>query len=49
MAVVTLSGYAGTGSDQVGVLAARLLNADYVDRLVLSGAAKRIGFHGRSP
>lgn len=43
MAVVTLSGYAGTGSDQVGVLAARLLNADYVDRLVLSGAAKRIG------
>ena len=43
MAVVTFDGPRGSGGYEVGVLAARLLNADYVDRLVLAEAAKRIG------
>ena len=43
MAVVTLNGPIGSGGHEVGVLTARLLNADYVDRLILAEAAKRIG------
>jgi cytidylate kinase len=43
MAVVTFNGPIGAGGNEVGVLAARLLNADYVDRLILAEAAKRIG------
>ena len=43
MAVVTLNGSAGAGTDQVGIQTAKLLGADYVDRLILAEAAKRIG------
>ena len=43
MAVVTINGPIGAAGHEVGVLAARLLNADYVDRLILAEAAKRIG------
>ena len=43
MAVVTFHGPIGSGQSEVGILTARLLNADYVDRLVLAEAAKRIG------
>ena len=43
MAVVTMNGPIGSGTNEVGVHAARLLHADYVDRLVLAEAAKRIG------
>ena len=43
MAVVTFTGPPGTPGGEVGVLVARLLNADYVDRLILAEAAKRIG------
>ena len=43
MAVVTFNGPIGAGGNEIGVLAARLLNADYVDRLILAQAAKRIG------
>jgi len=42
MAVVTFNGPIGAGGTEVGVLTARLLNADYVDRLILAEAAKRI-------
>ena len=43
MAVVTVNGPPGCLGDDVGLAAARLVNADYVDRLVLAEAAKRIG------
>jgi cytidylate kinase len=43
MAVVTLNGPIGAGGVEVGVEAAKLLKADYVDRLLLAEAAKRIG------
>ena len=43
MAVVTIDGPIGAGGVELGVLTAGLLNADYVDRLVLAEAAKRIG------
>lgn len=43
MAVVTCNGATGSGAIEVGVQAARLLNADYVDRLILAEASKRIG------
>ncbi len=43
MAVVTLNGQIGAVGAEVGSEAARLLNADYVDRLVLAEAAKRMG------
>ena len=43
MAVVTFDGPRGAGGSEVGILTAQLLNADYVDRLVLAEAAKRIG------
>ena len=43
MAVVTFNGPIGAGGNEIGVLTARLLNADYVDRLILAQAAKRIG------
>ena len=41
MAVVTLNGATGVGGPEVGVEVARLLKADYVDRLLLAEAAKR--------
>ena len=40
---MTLNGPIGDGGNEIGVAAARLLNADYVDRLVLAEAAKRMG------
>ena len=43
MAVVTLNGAAGVGAPEVGVEVAGLLHADYVDRIVLAEAAKRVG------
>ena len=43
MAVVTFNGPIGAGGNEIGVETARLLNADYVDRLILAEAAKRIG------
>ena len=43
MAVVTCNGATGSGAVEVGVQAAHLLSADYVDRLILAQAAKRIG------
>ena len=43
MAVVTIHGHIGTRGHDVGVTAARLLDADFVDRLVLAESAKRIG------
>ncbi len=43
MAVVTFNGPIGAGGNEVGVGAARLLNVDYVNRLILAEAAKRIG------
>ena len=43
MAVVTFNGHMGSGGRDVGPVAARMLDADYVDRLVLAEAAKRIG------
>ena len=43
MAVVTFNGLVGGGATEVGLEVARLLKADYVDRLVLAEAAKRIG------
>ena len=43
MAVVTFNGPIGCGGNEVGLQAARLLKANYVDRLILAEAAKRIG------
>ncbi len=43
MAVVTFNGQIGALGAEVGALSARLLDADYVDRLVLAEAAKRMG------
>ncbi len=43
MAAVTLNGPMGAGGREVGLEVARLLDFDYVDRLVLAEAAKRIG------
>ena len=43
MAVVTVNGQIGAGGNEVGLRVARLLDADYVDRLILSESAKRIG------
>ena len=43
MAVVTIQSARGAGGAEVGIEAARLLQADYVDRLVLAEAAKRMG------
>ena len=43
MAVVTIQSAQGAGAVKVGIETARLLQADYVDRLVLAEAAKRMG------
>ena len=43
MPVVTIHGPIGSGADQIGIKVANLLNADYVDRLILRQAAKLIG------
>jgi len=43
MAIVTFNGPIGAGGNEIGIKVARLLGADYVDRLILAEAAKRIG------
>jgi cytidylate kinase len=43
MAVVTVNSALGTAGYEVGLAASNILNADYVDRLILAEAAKRIG------
>src|SRR5687768_7661826 len=43
MSVVALGGLAGGGSRLLGPLVAQRLGADYVDRLILTTAAKHIG------
>ena len=43
MAVVTLGGLTGGGGRLLGPVVAERLDADYVDRLILTNAARRIG------
>ena len=43
MPVVTFNGPIGASGYEVGIQTARLLEVDYVDRLILAEAAKRIG------
>ncbi len=43
MPVVTINGATGVGTPEVGLQVAALLEADYVDRILLSEAAKRVG------
>ena len=42
MAIVTIDGYRGSGSTEVGTRVAEALNADYVDRLLLRKAAEKV-------
>ena len=41
MAVVTIDGYRGSGSTEVGTRVAQALNANYIDRLLLRKAAEK--------
>ena len=43
MAVITINGQIGTGAPEISSEVARLLGIDYVDRLILAEAAKRLG------
>jgi cytidylate kinase len=43
MAVITMGGLTGSGGRQLGQMVADRLEADYVDRLILTGAAKEVG------
>ena len=43
MAVITMGGLTGCGGRQLGHMVADRLGADYVDRLILTGAAKEVG------
>ena len=43
MAIVTIGGVTGSGGRQLGQLVAERLGADYVDRLILTSAAKQVG------
>ena len=43
MTVVTSNGQTGSGGQDVAVRVARLLEVDYVDRLILAEAARRVG------
>ena len=43
MAVVTLNGPVGASGPEVGIKVAHNLKSDYVDRLIMAEAAKRIG------
>lgn len=43
MAVITINGQIGSGAREIGALVARRLGYDYVDRLILAEAAKRLG------
>ena len=43
MSVITMGGLTGCGGRQLGQMVAERLGADYVDRLILTGAAKEVG------
>jgi cytidylate kinase len=43
MSLVTIGGVTGSGGRQLGQLVAERLRADYVDRLILTSAAKQVG------
>lgn len=43
MPVITVTGLAGSGAFEVGADVARKLGIDYIDRMILAEAAKRIG------
>lgn len=43
MAIVTIGGLTGSGGRQLGQLVAQQIGADYVDRLILTRAAKEVG------
>ncbi len=43
MAVITMGGLTGSGGRQLGQMVADRLETDYVDRLILTGAAKEVG------
>jgi hypothetical protein len=43
MTVVTTNGPGGSGSREIGIEVARRLDCNYVDRLILAEAAKRLG------
>lgn len=43
MAVITMGGLAGGGARSLGPIVAQRLGADYVDRLILSDVARRVG------
>lgn len=43
MPLVTINGQIGSGAREVGRVVARLLNADYIDRLILVEAGRRVG------
>jgi len=43
MPVITISGLFGSGANEVGAEVARRLNLDYVDRLLLAEAARKLG------
>ena len=41
MAIVTIDGYRGSGSSEVGIRVSEALNANYIDRLLLRKAAEK--------
>ena len=43
MPIITIDGQIGSGAIEVGAEVARKLNIDYVDRLILAEAGKRVG------
>ena len=43
MAVITITGTTGSGAPEIGSEVARIMGIDYVDRLILAEAARRIG------
>ena len=43
MAVITITGTTGTGAPEIGAEITRIMGIDYVDRLILAEAARRLG------
>ena len=43
MAIITIGGLTGSGGRHIGKAVAETLGFDYIDRLILSDAAKQIG------
>ena len=43
MAIITIGGLTGSGGRHIGMAVAEALGFDYIDRLILSEAAKQIG------